>query len=54
VTPEQQIRVTFFDPETGAPLGTTLFEVSTPSSPVSFGTETAVECKVVSSSGVES
>jgi hypothetical protein len=53
VTPEQQLRVTFLDRHTGAALGTTLFEVSSPSSLASFGTETAVECRVVSSSGME-
>src|SRR5690242_13897776 len=37
VTPEQQIRVTFYDRHTGAVLGTTLFEVSSPSSLTSFG-----------------
>ena len=33
--------------------GTTLFEIVGPLDPKSFGTETAVECKVVSSSGPE-
>ena len=48
VTPDQQIRVTW------AQGGMTLFEVVGVLDPKSFGTETAVECKVVSSSGSES
>jgi hypothetical protein len=51
VQPTQQIVVTFLEPDGVTSRGTTLYEVSGPATPRSFGTETDVECTVVSSSG---